>query len=62
MNLKKEAKIQEKINKQMEKSLKEIMKKYGGVPMDENFSKFVADVYITGATDAIENIQEGNKK
>ena len=62
MNLKQEAEIQKKINKQMEKSVREIMKKYGGVPMDEDFSKFMADVYIAGATDAIENIQEGNKK
>ena len=58
MNLKQEAEIQKKINRQMEKSVKRIMEKYGGVPMDEDFSKFVADVYIAGATDAIENIRK----
>jgi len=52
-----EAKTQEKINKQAEKSIKEIFKKYGGIPMDEDFGRFVADVYIAGATDAIKNLK-----
>ena len=57
MNLKKEIAFRKKVNKQIEKSIKGIMKKYGGIPMEEDFSRFMAEVYIAGAVDAIKNIK-----
>ena len=61
MKLEDEVELQKKINTKMEASMARIIKKYGQVPMDpEDFNRFVADVYISGATDALETI--GAKK